>query len=73
MTERFGWQGRYYLDIVWSVALIALAWRFIRPGPSALHFSEINWLSYVALSAGLVALILFMKREIRMRAYRPAS
>jgi DHA2 family multidrug resistance protein len=65
VTEHFGWQGLYGFDIAWDLTLLLLAWRFIRPAPPALRLSDIDWLSYVLLSIGLAALILFMKQGDR--------
>jgi MFS transporter, DHA2 family, multidrug resistance protein len=65
VTERWGWQGLYYFDIAWSVALFALAWIFLRRAPRAMRWSEIDWLGYVPLAIGLAALILFMKQGDR--------
>jgi DHA2 family multidrug resistance protein len=65
VTERFGWRGLYYFDIIWALVLLALTWRFIRPSPRSMRLSEIDWLGYVLLSTGLAALILFMKQGDR--------
>src|SRR5262249_33711976 len=65
LTERFGWQGLYYFDIAWDLALLLLAWRFLRPTPRAMRLSEIDWVGYVLVAIGLCALILFMKQGDR--------
>jgi MFS transporter, DHA2 family, multidrug resistance protein len=65
VTERWGWQGLYYFDITWGLTFLVLAWRFLRPAPRAMRLSEIDWLGYVILAAGLAALILFMKQGDR--------
>jgi DHA2 family multidrug resistance protein len=65
VTELWGWQGLYYFDITWGLIFLVLAWRFLRPAPSMIRLSEIDWLGYVILAIGLAALILFMKQGDR--------
>jgi DHA2 family multidrug resistance protein len=65
VTERWGWQGLHYFDLIWGLTFLVLAWRFLRPAPRAMHLSEIDWLGYVILAAGLAALILFLKQGDR--------
>src|ERR1700757_3135091 len=50
VTERWGWQGLYYLDITWGLTFFLLAWRFLRPTPRAMRLAEIDWLRYPLLS-----------------------
>jgi DHA2 family multidrug resistance protein len=65
VTDRFDWQGLYYFDIAWALAFLLVAWRGLRPAPSALGLSEIDWIGYLLTAAGLAALILFMKQGDR--------
>jgi DHA2 family multidrug resistance protein len=65
VTESFGWRGLYYFDISWSLVLLLLAWRLLRPAPPVMRLSQIDWLSYALISIGLAALILFMKQGDR--------
>jgi DHA2 family multidrug resistance protein len=64
-TERWGWEGLYYFDIAWALTFLALAWRFLRPAPPAMRLSEVDWLGYAILAAGLAALTLFLKQGDR--------
>jgi DHA2 family multidrug resistance protein len=66
VTERFGWQGLYYFDIAWALVVFALAVSVLRPTPSAMRLSEIDWLSYLLAAIGLGALILFLKQGDRL-------
>jgi DHA2 family multidrug resistance protein len=65
VTERFGWQGLYYFDIAWALVVFGLATCVLRPTPSAMRLSEIDWPSYLLAAVGLAALILFMKQGDR--------
>jgi DHA2 family multidrug resistance protein len=65
VTEPWGWQGLYYFDLSWALLLLAAAWIFLRPAPSAMRLSEIDWLGYAPFALGLAALILFMKQGDR--------
>ena len=60
-TERFGWQGLYYFDIAWALAVLGLAACVLHPTPSVMRLSEVDWLSYLLAAIGLAALILVMK------------
>src|SRR5260370_28069193 len=42
VTARYGWQGLYAFRLPWALTLLALAWRFLRPTPRAMRFSEID-------------------------------
>ena len=65
VTERWGWQGLYYFDLAWALALLATGWMFLRSSPRAMRFSEIDWIGYAPLALGLAALILFLKQGDR--------
>ena len=65
VTERFGWQGVYYFDIAWALVVFALATFLLRPTPSVMRLSEIDWPSYLLAAIGLAALILFLKQGDR--------
>jgi DHA2 family multidrug resistance protein len=65
VTERFGWQGLYYFDIAWALAVFGLGVFVLRPTPSAMRLSEIDWPSYLLAAVALAALILFMKQGDR--------
>jgi MFS transporter, DHA2 family, multidrug resistance protein len=65
VTERFGWQGLYYFDIAWALAVFGLAASVLRPTPSAMRLSEIDWLGYLLAAIGLGALILSLKQGDR--------
>ena len=65
VTERFGWEGLYYFDIAWAALLLVCAWRILRPARHLMRLSEIDWVSYLPISIGLAALILFMKQGDR--------
>ncbi len=64
-TEHFGWQGLYYFDIAWALAVLGLAAWVLRPTPSLMRLSEVDWPSYLLAVIGLAALILFMKQGDR--------
>ena len=65
VTDNFGWQGIYYFDISWALAVFGLAVLLLRPTASVMKLSEIDWPSYVLLTVGLTSLILFMKQGDR--------
>jgi DHA2 family multidrug resistance protein len=64
-TDWFGWQGLYYFDIAWALVVFGLALGVLRPTPSVMRLSEIDWLGYMLAAMGLAALILFMKQGDR--------
>jgi DHA2 family multidrug resistance protein len=65
VTERFGWQGLYYFDIAWALAVFGLGIFVLSRTPSAMRLSEIDWPSYLLAAVALAALILFMKQGDR--------
>jgi DHA2 family multidrug resistance protein len=64
-TDCFGWQGLYYFDIAWALVVLGLAVCVLRPAPSVMRLSEVDWLSYLLAAIGLAALIVFMKQGDR--------
>jgi MFS transporter, DHA2 family, multidrug resistance protein len=61
----FGWQGLYYFDLSWALAVLGLACVLLHRTPSVMRLSEIDWIGYLPTAAGLAALILFMKQGDR--------
>jgi MFS transporter, DHA2 family, multidrug resistance protein len=65
VTQFWGWQGLYFFDVAWSLAVLVLAVFAVRPAARAIRLSEIDWLGYTLLASGCAAVIVFMKQGDR--------